>query len=464
MISLTFSEIVRTILYLPTIFNWRTSIRIACCTFYSFESFVLGLLQGENGIKIPSRFKITQQIQNRFELHKSELRAALAVPKHLCETVDIWSNKHRGFFGITLHWIDESSFERKSVALSCGHFASPHTNDRIAERLQIVNHEFGISERVDVIVSDNASNFVKALNEYGTDWSCFQSNSKDADEPTNDDDDDEVQFYDFAGCRLGCHQRCGSHTVNLIAKVDSLNALDDGFYCRMYQAAMKKVQRVWSVLSQQKANEILFAHLNSSVRHPPDTRWNYQFDSLFDFMKKDQEKLRSAMIDLKMEPLSPIDIDFLNEYLVVMKPLAVLLDHLQQSDCYFGILLPSLYATKQNLMDLISNEDNPVKYCKPLIKCILDSIDDRFRNVLDFDSDEGQIAAIASCSHPFFKLKWIPDPALIDKIKERLQRAARELGEIDTNTVPQSNEGAKPRKKKKQMQSDSYVLIIASFR
>lgn len=376
------------------------------------------MLPGDSGIKIPSRTKITQQIQNRYELHKDNLRAALAIPKHFCETADIWSNKHRGFFGITLHWIDEDSFERKAVALSCGYFASPHVNERIAERLQVINHEFGISERVDVVVSDNACNFVKALNEFGTEWSCFQSN----DEDELDENGDFVQFYDFADCELGCHQRCGSHTVNLIARVDSTNALDDGFYCRMYQAAMQKVERLWRVLSQQKANQILFSHLGSSVHHPPSTRWNYEHDSLHDLMKKDQEKLRSAMIELGMDPLSSIDLDFLKEYSAIMKPLAGLLDHLQKSDCYFGILLPSLYATKQNLMDLISSEDNPVKYCKPLIRAILEGIDERFGNVLDFDSDEGQIAAIAACTHPFFKLKWIPDSALIDKVKERLLR------------------------------------------
>lgn len=395
------------------------------------------MLPGGHGIKIPSRYKITQQIQNRFDLHKEKLRSALEIPKHLCQTVDIWSNKHRGFFGITVHWIDGSTYERKAVALSCAPFASPHTNERIAERLQIVNHEYGISGKVDVVVSDNASNFVKALNEFGTEWSCFESSNNES------DTDSKIECFDFNDCTLGCHQRCGSHTANLIAKVDSVGALDDGYYCRLYQAAMPKVERLWSVLAQQRANEILRTHLNSSVHHPPSTRWNYLHDSLEDLMNKDQEKLKSAMIELKMEPLPPIDIDFLKEYLAVVKPLASLIDHLQRSDCYFGILLPSLYATKQKLMDLNSNDDEPVKYCKPLIQSILNGIDERFENVLDLDSEEGQTAAIAACSHPFFKLKWISDCTVIDKIKEKLLRVAREIEDIAPTQV--SNE--KPRKK-----------------
>lgn len=404
---------------------------------------VSGLLQRQQGIKIPSRFQITHQIQSRFDSHKAKLRLALSKPKHLCQTVDIWSNKHRGYFGITAHWIDDKNFERKSVALSCAHFASPHTNERIAERLQIVSHDFDISEKVDVIISDNASNFVKALNEFGTDWSFFQSIEN---EPT---DGSEIEFHDFAGCALGCHHRCGSHTVNLIAKNDCLDAFDDGFYWRLYQAAMKKVESLWSVLSQQKANEILTSHLNSSVHRPTPARWNSNFDSLLSLMKKDPEKLKSAMIDLNLEPFSSIDIEFLNEYLRVMQPLACLLDHLQKTDCYFGILLPSLFATKQNLADLMSNTNSPVKYCKPLIKSILNGIDTRFKSVLDFDSEEGQIAVIAACSHPFFKLKWIPDCSKINEVKERLLRVAREIRESDTAPADQSNDNAKSRKRRK---------------
>lgn len=167
-----------------------------------------------------------------------------------------------------------------------------------------------------------------------------------------------------------------------------------------------------------------------------------RFTSRFD--EKGPRKLKSAMIALRMEPLSSIDIDFLNEYLTIMKPLASLLDHLQRSNCYFGMLLPSLYATKQNLMDLNSDNNKPVNYCKHLIQSILDGIDDRFRNVLDLDSDAGQMAAIASCSHPFFKLKWISDSTIIDKVKDRLLRVAREIEDVAKAAEP--NE--KPRKNK----------------
>lgn len=197
-----------------------------------------------------------------------------------------------------------------------------------------MNHEFGVSDKVDVIISDNASNFVKALNEFGSDWSCFA---------TSEDEiaaDDEIEIHDFSDCTLGCHHRCGSHTTNLIAKIDCLDALDDGFYCRLYQAAMQKVEKLWSILSQQKTNEILFSHLNSSVRRPVPSRWNSSFDSLDGLMKKDQDKLKSAMVELNLEPFSSIDSEFLNEYLVVMRNLANLLDNLQRSNCYFGILLP----------------------------------------------------------------------------------------------------------------------------
>lgn len=94
-------------------------------------------------------------------------------------------------------------------------------------------------------------------------------------------------------------------------------------------------------------------------------------------------------------------------------------------------MMPSLHATKQNLMELMSN-NSPVKFCKPLVECILNGIDTRFNDVLNFESEEGQIAVIAACSHPFFKLKWISDPAQIGNVKDKLLHAAREIQENAT--------------------------------
>lgn len=69
--------------------------------------------------------------------------------------------------GITAHWVEPNTFERQSAVISCERFLFPHTNERIAEQMQLICSKFGISEKIIGVVTDNASNFAKALREFG---------------------------------------------------------------------------------------------------------------------------------------------------------------------------------------------------------------------------------------------------------------------------------------------------------
>ena len=85
----------------------------------------------------------------------------------VCTTADIWSARHRSFFGITAHWIDKETLVRKSAALGCLRFRGKHTYDAIAAILEQVNLKFGITGKVVLTVTDNGSNFIKAFKEFG---------------------------------------------------------------------------------------------------------------------------------------------------------------------------------------------------------------------------------------------------------------------------------------------------------
>lgn len=96
--------------------------------------------------------------------------------EHLCLTVDIWGTKHRSYFGCTLHYIDPESLKRISFALACNRFIHPHSNDQIAEQIQMIYTDYGLkSDQVFVTLMDNAANFQKAFREYGYDHEKFVS-------------------------------------------------------------------------------------------------------------------------------------------------------------------------------------------------------------------------------------------------------------------------------------------------
>ena len=63
--------------------------------------------------------KIDQMYTTEMEQIKSDLDGVMFVTT----TADIWSNKTRSFMGMTVHYIDETTLDRKSFAIACERFA-----------------------------------------------------------------------------------------------------------------------------------------------------------------------------------------------------------------------------------------------------------------------------------------------------------------------------------------------------
>jgi len=90
---------------------------------------------------------------------------------------------------------------------------------------------------------------------------------------------------------------------------------------------------------------------------------------------------------------------FLNSYLRVFKPLALVMDLLQrEEDCYVGHVIPTIIGIQTKLQGMIMEEDT-----KPLVNALLDGLQTRFRSV--FDDDQMHIATMLI---PKFKLNYLP--------------------------------------------------------
>lgn len=139
---------------------------------------------------------------------ESWLNSKLIDVDTVCTTSDIWSVQDRSFFGVTCHWIDNSTLERHSAALACTRLKGGHTYDVVAAKLNEIHAEHKIHTKDKSTVTENGSNFVKAFREFGV-------------TEAESDDSDGVRFLDVS--RLlqekgeEQHQRCSVHTLNLIS-------------------------------------------------------------------------------------------------------------------------------------------------------------------------------------------------------------------------------------------------------
>lgn len=190
--------------------------------------------------------------------------------------------------------------------------------------------------------------------------------------------------------------RCGSHTLNLIATHDTdPSTFDVKSFPKKntLRQAMSKMSALWnkigrSIVAAEQSLEAFgiqlvqfvldfwvtgFVILSSfylfigvSLPTPCATRWNSTYDSLESFLKHHKSVEHSATLftALKLPVLTKEDIEILNEYTSLMKPLAIVLDIFQgEKSCFLGlgIVLPLLSKLKKQLQQRVFPNLGPIR-------------------------------------------------------------------------------------------------------
>lgn len=169
------------------------------------------------------------------------------------------------------------------------------------------------------------------------------------------------------------------------------------------RSILTSIHQIWNSANKPKASEIIVNILGKAIHRTVATRWNSVFDCIVKILKFDQVKLADLMLKLGIPEFSVNDVAFLHEYIKVLTPIAKALDCLQ-ADCYFAILLPILHNTKQ---DFLQMKHENLKYAEPLIDAVVDGLNERFGYLFDFDDERCKPALVATCSHPYFKTRWL---------------------------------------------------------
>lgn len=356
-----------------------------------------------------SRYELKNKIHNEFIEFQSTTTAVLSQIDFICLTVDIWGTRHESNLGVTCHFLDIDTCARKSVALNCSRFYYPHTNERIAEQIQMLYAKYGLDARkIVATVTDNASNFVKAFREFGSNAmeiaECSDTepvNEESEDNASNTDEDNSdpeaIYFRELSNLSLSKHIRCGSHTLNLIASSDATNAQKNNVYSRLFVTSFKKLNKLWNKTQKPKSSETIRQILKSGLGRPGQTRWNSMYMSIVEILPKDSTNLKDLMIEFEIEPFTCTERLCLQEYADIMSLIAAALNNLQKTNCHYGIMLPTLFATISRLDSLITSEET--KYCAPLASVLLQGIMSRFGNILDFNSHTAIPAILSTCTH-----------------------------------------------------------------
>nr|XP_012226038.1 PREDICTED: uncharacterized protein LOC105674340 isoform X1 [Linepithema humile] len=408
-------------------------------------------------LEIPSRRTLGRRIDDDYNRTVEHLKQTLQNVNYISTTADIWSTKHKSFIGVTAHWITQD-LKRCSCVLDCRRFKGTHSYDRIAEMLLDIFSEYGLKhEQIVSTITDNGSNFVKAFAEFGI---THDNLSIDAVDNSDEEEEETIEFviisdesnsakYQISTPYLSMnlisnnnnillphHLRCASHTLNLLATTDFHNALKNSTASRIHHPLFGKCTALWNASQRPKTSEIIHDALGCSLTYPCSTRWNSLYDATIQLLKY-KTKLNDLNSNLNLCAFKEIELEYLEEFCLLMKPIATALDYLQkETDCFYGQLLPILFSLKQRLQNL---QEQNLQHTGFVLSNLLTSLHKRFAKFFEL-SPEVNEAIIASCFHPSFKLKWLSEN--LESERRRIQNLC--VNSMETMETSMSEQATSP--------------------
>ena len=195
------------------------------------------LIGGVYSTQVPGRKALTLHLDKVFVGMEPKLKGFLETVDFVCTTADVWKACNRGFFGMTIHWIDPTTLQRRKAAIACTRLIGHNTYDVLAGKIDSIHRQFEICGKVTATITDNGSNFVKAFKTFAVDPTP-SSTSEEVEqiEDSDQDEEEEATFenvcdvltldpeedddYTQVEYELPPHERCAAHTLNLVASSD----------------------------------------------------------------------------------------------------------------------------------------------------------------------------------------------------------------------------------------------------
>ncbi|CAB4002478.1 transposase [Paramuricea clavata] len=278
---------------------------------------------------------INKGLEKGQEASMAVVKDAMAKVEWIATTIDCWSAHRRSYLGVTAHWLSADSFNRESSALACQRIMGSHTYDRIAAHLKTVHSDYGINSKVVKTTSDNGSNFIKAFAVFAPSEDKLDVSVTDMNDIFSDQDE---------SLELPSHQKCAAaYSLNLVSTTTAAAAAaaeKDYQYKKLSRASFAKCQALWDNTGRAvQAKEIIDEESLLQIKRPCSTRWNSVFDAVQRLNKINKvgvagpQTLNNICQRLDLPRLKDTELEFLNLYEAVMRPIATALDVLQGLEC-----------------------------------------------------------------------------------------------------------------------------------
>ena len=415
------------------------------------------LIGGVYSTQVPGRKALTLHLDKVFVGMEPKLKGILETVDFVCTTADVWKACNRGFFGMTIHWIDPTTLQRRKAAIACTRLIGHNTYDVLAGKIDSIHRQFEICGKVTATITDNGSNFVKAFKTFAVDPTPSSTSEEVEQIEDSDQDEEEATFenvcdvltldpeedddYTQVEYELPPHERCAAHTLNLVASSDIDKSLSSSSLTKnIYRSSFAKCTSLWNKASRSTvASDHVEATLKRKLTVPSSTRWNSYYDAVSRITENTLDELNSLCTKLELRCFTEKESTFLKEYCKVLNPLARGLDVLQgEENCFYGTLLPTLVTILKKTKAM---KPQLTAMTTGLALSLEDAINRRFEKVFD-----SRAAIISAITLPKFKLKWVESQTNKDHYTQMLFDEMRLY--TDTNDSNEAEDGNGTQKEK----------------
>ncbi len=351
--------------------------------------------------QMPGRKSIANKVKAKCNEVINKVESITQKARYTSIQMDIWSSRRmHGFLGICISYILNAELHTRLI--SCKRFPGAHTADKIAEAYSTAIKKFTTPQNVTAIITDNASNMVKAFPD-GVQLQAAPSDSTDVSNDDADNEDDDLQRVpidwdtvdDEASCILPGRYGCMAHSLQLVVK-DGLGQAA----AKVSHTLAKCTSFVGSIHKSCKATEVLEAEVHCQIPSPNATRWNSQLamiNAILSIEEKHPGVLKNVSDHMASKVLlSGADFVLLQELQQLLAPFATATVQLQSET----------YVTSSHVLPIIiglksSTERLSLRYCSSVQAGLLNSHEKRFKDIY---KDPHFI--VSTVLDPKFKLRW----------------------------------------------------------
>lgn len=365
-----------------------------------FKEFVKEL---NPAYQLPCRKTISKVlVPQYYNLKREALLNIIESAEAVCLTTDGWTSvTNESYLAVTAHYVFNN--QMTSNLLDCYRYTDSHTAANLCDELLRIAQEWKITEKITVVVSDNAANIVAAIRRTG--WK---------------------------------HIPCFAHTINLVVQSslatiqhirEKVKSIVD-FFRRSPQATEKLKQ----MQKQLGAPEL-------KIKQDVVTRWNSTYD-MFQRILDIKEALMSviAINYPNIDNLTSDDISNLEkccEILKIFKDVTEEISSEKEVTASKVILFSSSLITYCKKM-LIEHSDMP-EMCKELTGSLIASLQKRFHNI-----EQNKIFADATLLDPRFKKYGFSDKTAYEAAKQSCITCVTSMSSRNKHSLPGQENDDKP--------------------